>query len=96
VISSSFGITPDTDSLIKVRHTERHRAGIDAIDRARSIEKAFEVVEPRLINGASILLIDDVYTTGSTTLEAVKTLLEAGAQQVSIFTVARVATPLHK
>lgn len=92
VISSGSGITFDAGSLIRIRHTERHRAGMDAIDRARSVERAFKVLRPRFVKGLSILLVDDVYTTGSTTLAAVKTLLEAGALRVSILTIARVTT----
>jgi len=90
VITSAFDITLDTGSFIRIRHTERHRAGMDSVDRSRSVEKAFKVTKPRLIDGASILLVDDLYTTGSTMRTAAKTLLEAGAKRVSLFTVARV------
>jgi predicted amidophosphoribosyltransferase len=63
---------------------------MDATDRARSVERAFEVVRPRLIDGASVLLVDDVFTTGSTISAATLALIEAGARQVSVLTVARV------
>lgn len=90
VVSSQLGVDLDTKSFIRVKHTERHRAGMDAVDRMRSIEKAFKLARPRLIEGLSVLLVDDVYTTGSTMLAAAKTLLEGGARQVSIITIARV------
>jgi predicted amidophosphoribosyltransferase len=63
---------------------------MDATDRARSVERAFEVVRPRLIAGASVLLVDDVFTTGSTISAAIQSLIESGARQVSVLTVARV------
>jgi predicted amidophosphoribosyltransferase len=80
----------DERSLVRVRNTERHRAGLDAVDRARSVERAFEVSRPREVEGASVLLVDDLYTTGSTIGAAAVALLEAGAGRVSVFTLARV------
>lgn len=92
VISSRFGLTLDVGSFVRVKNTERHRAGLDSVDRARSVDKAFEVVRPRLLQGASVLLVDDLYTTGSTIVAAVRTLLAAKADRVSVLTVARVST----
>jgi competence protein ComFC len=79
----------DELSLVRIKPTQRHRAGMDHIDRSRSVKGAFKVVRPKLIEGASILLVDDLYTTGSTICEAARTLLEAGADRVSAFTIAR-------
>ena len=63
---------------------------MDAADRASSVERAFEIVRPRLIDGASVLLVDDVFTTGSTISAATQSLIEAGAHKVSVLTIARV------
>lgn len=41
------------------------------------------------VRGKRILLVDDVYTTGSTAQEAARALLEAGAVSVGVFTAAR-------
>jgi ComF family protein len=89
-ICSETGMALDERSFIRVKHTERHRAGLDAIDRMRSVERAFKVARPRDIEGASILLVDDLYTTGSTVSAAAAALLDAGAGRVSVFTLARV------
>lgn len=51
------------------------------------IENVFQAVEP--VQGKSILLIDDIYTTGSTIRHAAKTLKNAGAKFVVSFTIAR-------
>lgn len=48
------------------------------------------MVRPRLIEGASVLLVDDVYTTGSTICAAAQALIHAGAQQVRVLTIGRV------
>lgn len=90
LVSHEFNIRLDESSLVRARPTERHRAGMDAADRGRSVERAFEVVRPRLVNGESVMLVDDVYTTGSTVCAASKKLLEAGAREVKVLTIARV------
>lgn len=89
-ISRKFNLQLDDHSLVRTKPTERHRAGLDATDRARSVEQAFAVSKPRLIAGASVLLVDDVYTTGSTISAAARSLLEAGARRVNVLTIARV------
>jgi len=91
LISHRFDMRLDEGSLLRSRPTERHRAGMDAVDRARSVERAFTVARPGLFSGLSILLIDDVYTTGSTLCAATRTLLNDGAGDVSVLTVAKVA-----
>jgi ComF family protein len=91
VISRGFELPIDDGSLVRGRPTERHRAGVDAVDRAESVEGAFNVTRPRLIERASILVVDDVMTTGSTIGAVARTLLEAGASKVCVLTVARVA-----
>lgn len=90
LISREFKLRLDERSLLRTRPTERHRAGMDAAERAHSVERAFEVMRPRLIDGASVLLVDDVYTTGSTICAATQKLIEAGARQVTVLTIARV------
>jgi ComF family protein len=90
LISRGFSLRLDDRSLKRIKPTERHRAGMDASDRAKSVERAFEVVRPSLINGAAVLLVDDLYTTGSTIGAASRALIEAGAQRVNVLTIARV------
>lgn len=90
LIARGFRLQSDDRSLKRIKPTERHRAGMDAQDRARSVESAFEVVRPGFIDGVSVLLVDDVYTTGSTICAASQALLDAGASKVSVLTIARV------
>jgi ComF family protein len=89
-ISGKFKLRLDDRSLVRTKPTERHRAGLDATDRAKSVEQAFAVAKRQMIAGASVLLVDDVYTTGSTICAAARSLLEAGARQVNVLTIARV------
>jgi ComF family protein len=90
LIAREFSLQLDDRSLKRIKPTERHRAGMDANDRAQSVNGAFEVVRPRLIAGVSALLVDDLYTTGSTITAASHALIEAGARRVNVLTIARV------
>ena len=49
-----------------------------------------KVSNPKTIKGKTIVLIDDVYTTGATLNECAKVLLEAGAKSVMGLVIARV------
>jgi ComF family protein len=92
-IASRFGLAFDDTALARLKQTARHRAGIDARDRAKSVERAFAVVEPRKVSGVSVLLIDDLHTTGSTISAAALALLDAGASRVCVMTIARAVRP---
>ena len=90
LISREFGLRLDDRSVMRIKPTERHRAGMDADDRSQSVERAFEVTRRSFVAGASVLLVDDVYTTGSTISAVSQSLIGAGVQQVNVLTIARV------
>jgi ComF family protein len=90
VAARVYDVELDDRSLVRIRQTERRRAGMDSTDRARSVAGAFSVTRPDSIKNASVLIVDDVYTTGSTLCEASRSLLEAGATRVNVFSIARV------
>jgi predicted amidophosphoribosyltransferase len=54
------------------------------------VRGAFGVRGPEAISKKRVLLIDDVFTTGATARECAKVLLDAGAKQVDVLTLARV------
>lgn len=88
-LASLTGLRVDSTAVIRVKKTERHRAGVGARDRARSLEKAFRIRAPRLVEGRGPLLVDDVMTTGSTAGEIARVLLDGGARSVNVLTLAR-------
>ena len=57
-------------------------------ERNANISGAYVVSEPELIEGKTVLLVDDVTTTGSTLSECAKELLSAGATRVVCATLA--------
>jgi ComF family protein len=58
-------------------------------DRARNVAGAFRLKKDVNLTGKSVVLVDDVFTTGATTNACAKTLLSAGADRVVVWTVAR-------
>jgi ComF family protein len=89
-LANETGLVLDSLSLIRTTHTERHRAGMDARGRRESVEGVFQVARPRLIQNESILLVDDVFTTGATLSSCARALKAAGAIDVFALTIARV------
>ncbi len=79
----------DQVSLIRTVHSERHRAGMDAKGRRETVAEAFSVRYPRLIEDESVLVVDDVFTTGATVSACAAALLDAGAKEVFVLTIAR-------
>lgn len=80
--------------LVRSRRTRAlKRAGAEK--RAATVSGAFAVPERRRarLAGRRVLLIDDVYTTGSTVGACARTLLRAGAASVDVLTLARVVRP---
>jgi len=59
-------------------------------ERLRNLRKAFAVRRPQDITEKRILLVDDVFTTGTTLNECAKTLRKAGAGPVFALTLARI------
>jgi predicted amidophosphoribosyltransferase len=61
----------------------------NSTQRRQNVRGAFAVTHPDRIANRSLLLVDDVMTTGATLDECARTLLAAGARKVDVFTLAR-------
>ena len=90
-ISHDAGFRLDLQSFVREADTPMHRVGMDAKAREKTVRGAFRVTRPKLIDGRSILLVDDVFTSGSTASVCAKTLKENGAAIVNVVTIARAA-----
>ncbi len=77
-----------TDVLKRSRWTEP-QVNLDRKARRKNVRGSFMVSSPSSVSGKNILLLDDVYTTGSTINECGKILLRAGAKEVYVLTLAR-------
>ncbi len=85
---ASRSIQLETSSLVRTRQTVS-QTGLTRHQRRANVRGAFAAVKPERIAGRSILVIDDVMTTGTTVGECARVLLRAGAKQVFVATVAR-------
>jgi len=77
-----------TKILKRTRDTPSQTTLQNKKERAENVKGCFIVEKPEKIKERNIILIDDVYTTGSTVGEARRALLEAGAKKVIGITVA--------
>ncbi|MBM4782129.1 MAG: ComF family protein [Archangiaceae bacterium] len=72
--------------LSRTRETTR-QVGLSEDARDANVRGAFSATAA--VKGSDVLLVDDVYTTGSTASEAARTLVAAGAGRVFVVTLAR-------
>ena len=90
-LAKDTGISCMLDALVRVRATPS-QGHLNAKERFRNVKRAFAVHPQRAneIKGKTIILVDDVYTTGATVQECAQVLLKGGAAQVHVLTLARV------
>ena len=86
-IAGHLGIKLLNDNLKRVRNTPA-QADLDKESRWSNIAGAFGITNPDTIKEKTILLIDDVLTTGATASEASRVLKNAGASVVYVLTLA--------
>ncbi len=73
------------DCLVKSKWT-REQNTLSAYERKRNLLDSFKVRRRERIQGMRILLIDDIFTTGSTLKVCSETLMKAGAESVFALT----------
>jgi predicted amidophosphoribosyltransferase len=81
-----FELRPD---LLKRRRETQSQIGLSSHQRRENMRGAFQVVRPEIVSGREILLVDDVFTTGTTVSECCRVLRRAGASNLYVATVAR-------
>ena len=85
-LSRMVDIPCRVDVITRVRET-RSQVGLDAVERRQNVVDAFAPVGD-VLPDLSVLLVDDVYTTGATMDACANALLRAGARAVYALTVA--------
>ena len=88
-VAKNTDIPVDSHTLVRTTHTPMHRVGMDKRARELTVINAFKVVRPNFIKGSRVLLVDDVFTSGSTASNCAKALKKAGAERVKVLTLAR-------
>lgn len=87
-LAKRHGIAMDFRSLRRIIDTDS-QTGLKNEERRSNIKNAFNIRDPERIRGRNVLLVDDVYTTGSTLGECARALLKGGAETVGALTLAR-------
>ncbi len=78
----------DDVSLVRIRNTE-HQTRVTGAERVGNVSNAFDVCSAEMIRGRTVLLVDDVMTTGATLSDCARALREASAERVWCATIAR-------
>ena len=77
----------DFNALLKIKPT-KPQVGLDQKERWKNLKGAFWA-DPDRVKGQSVLLIDDVFTTGATSFMCSAELKRAGAKTINVLVVAR-------
>ena len=91
-LAYQIGIRYKPDALWKTRET-RSQVGLTISQRSENVQDAYQA-DSVVVKDKSILIMDDVATTGSTISACTAALHSAGAQEVYVLTIAR-ALPHH-
>lgn len=87
-IARRLGLPLSFEHLERIRQT-RPQTELDRAGRARNVRRAFAVREPDGLKDIRVLLVDDVLTTGATVNDCARALKRAGADSVTVLTLAR-------
>jgi len=82
-----LGLKYESDALQKVRET-RSQVGLTVSQRHENVQNVYWA-DTNIVKGKSILIMDDVATTGSTISACTEALLSAGVREIYVLTIAR-------
>lgn len=86
-LTSTIDIPISTTTVRRIRWTGTQTA-LNSRERLQNIRSAFAVDDPHIIRNSTVILVDDVLTTGATTNACAECVLDAGARRVLVWTVA--------
>ncbi len=85
--ATSWEIAP-IDTLVRVKRTNT-QTGLSLAERSDNLKDAFLISDQEFLSGVIPIIVDDVFTTGSTTFELANTIAQSGKAKSVILTVAK-------
>lgn len=86
-LGKGLGIPVNSAAVKRVKKSQTQTRK-SRLERWENVADIFEVVNQEAIDGKSILIVDDVMTTGSTLEACIVNLVSSGAREVSVATIA--------
>ena len=87
-ISKLTDIPYTNDCLFKIKNIIE-QSKLNKEDRIQNVQGVYKLKNEDVLQGKNILLIDDIYTTGSTVRECCKTLKQANIKEIGVLTIAK-------
>ena len=88
-LAKRIGVPFNAFALKRVKDTRPQYEMGNETERRRNVRGAFTVGDAEKVKGKSVLLLDDVFTTGSTLNECTRVLLKSGVVKVQVLTLMR-------
>lgn len=77
-----------TDIIIK-RKDNKPQSELNKLERIKNVEDIYEINKPIEVKNKKVLLLDDIYTTGSTVNEIARKLKQNQTQEIGVITLAK-------
>ena len=87
-LSKELNVNFEKNNLIKIKDTKT-QSTLSKSQRKENIKGAFQINNEARIKNKKIILIDDIYTTGSTVNECSRILKKSGAKEIIVVTIAK-------
>jgi ComF family protein len=92
-LAKRFDVRVDNDAIVRIRETGS-QANRNWVERRKNVKHAFAAT--RSLAAESVVLVDDVLTTGATLNECARAAIDAGATRVDALVIARANPPRAK
>ena len=88
IAKSSINFKLETECLFKTKNIIE-QSKLNKEDRLKNIQGVYKIINKEKIYNKKILLVDDIYTTGSTANECARVLRKANPSKIGVFTLAK-------